>query len=429
MVDLTDSSDTAPAQSTTYKIMGARTYVFAAVCFLAVFVYFFLQIRASSVLVQFNNCVLGADVAGYYQGLIEGNWGVFRIRKHALAVVSVAALAVPLGQAGLPLTLAIPAALSAVVALGALALFFLLRLHRLSSVTSLAAVFAMLSTFGTLTVFSVVETYGVTFAAAAVAMLIFMALARLADNRPLISALSAGVVGAAVGWANLPAVAFVLLYTGFAWSTFDGDLRRKCILLLVLPIAVAALLALVPSVYADAGKGFAWQREYVERYASLWNFVTPGILLQYLSSFWVFSFVSPLETVRSIYSTSDFTVLAGSPLKLVAWIAVIGTLAFGTGRALWRRETRFPAAAALLTAAGLFMFYLYFNPLEAVLYSSQWTLALFFAAALGYAGLRFSFGIFAVLFALLFTVNGSLLSDPRSADPSWCLSAPPTPAL
>lgn len=396
------------------------TWIYALACALIVFGYLFMRLRMSSVMVQHNNCILGADAATYFHGLLEKDWAVFRFRKHALAVGSIAALALPLGKLGIPLTLAVPAALSIVVVAGALALFFLLRMQRLSNATALAAVLASLAAFGSLTVFSVVETYGVTFAAAAIAMLLYALLGRHAGKSALVCGCLAGVIGAFPGWANLPAVAFVVFYSGFAWPHASGKIWWKLLVVVALPAVLAVLLSGLPSAYADSGQGFEWQKEYIERYASLSNFTTWTTLSEYLASFGVFSFVSPVETVKSGYVLDDLRGLIQSWPKLVCWLAIACTLAYGIGRALWAQPTRLIAASALAVTAGLFVFYLYFNPVEAVLYSSQWILALFFAAAVGYAGLRYSGWLFLAVFALSMIVNAPPLRDPRSADPELC---------
>lgn len=407
-------------QNAMSEFATARTLIFALACMLLVFGYFFVSLQMSTALVHVDDCILGADAETYYQGLITGDWGVFRFRKHPLAVALIYAFVMPLGKLGIALPIAAQVVLAGVTSIGALALFLLLRLLRLPDWASLAVVFATLSAFGTLAVFSVVETYGVTFAAAAMAMLCFAFLGRAAAKGAVVSGILAGVVGAVPGWANLPAVAFVLVYAGFAWANVAGNLIRKYLSVVALPALVAVFVALLPVFYADAAEGFAWQKQYVERYASLSNFLSPGVVANYVLSFLVFSFVSPDDAIRSAYIADDLGTIAASPLRLASLLAVASLLGWGLWRALRNMQTRPVAVSALGAGAAFFLFYLYFNPVEAVLYSSQWILILFFAAALGFATFRPAALMFAGLAVLLVTVNAPPLNNPLSADPLLC---------
>ncbi|WEX75825.1 hypothetical protein PYH37_004070 [Sinorhizobium numidicum] len=400
------------------RMFGVRTWASAGLLTALVFGYFLIRLGVTSEAIRVNNCILGADVGDYFRGLSSGHWGVFRIRKHALAVASIAAIGWPLTQMGVSAATAAIIALAAFVAIGSLAFFLYLRLLGLGCGATFFMVLAAIFAFGSLTIFSVVETYGFTFSAMAVAMLAFIVIARHSKNHPVLCSISAGIAGAIPGTANLPALACVLLYAGLAKASASDNPWQRFILVLALPVAIATALSSVPMLYTDLAAAFAWQRHYLDSLASIANFVSPDVLADYLSSFWVFALVSPLDMVQYRYTSQATVALGSSGLRLAGYIVVMFALSFGAFSALRDRRRRSITLWTLMAVGSLFIFYLYFNPAEAMLYSSQWILLLFAAAAPGYVGRRFSGPLFAACFVILAIINYPPLMDPRSTDPS-----------
>lgn len=75
----------------------------------------------------------------------------------------------------------------------------------------------------------------------------------------------------------------------------------------------------------------------------------------------------------------------------------------------------------------LFLFYLWFNPGEVLLYSGQWLFLLVLGATAGLSGGWTALPVFAALLNL--QLNLPPLLDPRSADPARCCPAPPPTML
>ncbi|MDK1387901.1 hypothetical protein QN224_21000 [Sinorhizobium sp. 8-89] len=398
--------------------LGVRTWVFAGLLAALLFGFFLFRIGVTSEAIHRDNCILGADVDSYFRRLSSGHWGAFRIRKHALAVVSTAAIGWPLTEMGVPAATAAVIALAAFIAIGALAFFLFLRLLGLECIGAFFIVLATISTFGSLTIFSVVETYGFTFSAMAAAMLALILIGPHSKKHPMLCAISAGIAGAIPGTANLPALSCVLLYPGLANRSGHYKPRQRFIVVFALPLAISTALSLLPMIYTDVAAAFAWQREYLDQLASFANFVSPGVLGDYLLSFWVFAFVSPFDMVQHRYGWQAAIALGSSALRVAGYLMTALALCFGILSALSDSRFRSLTLSALVAVGSLFVFYLYFNPAEAMLYSSQWIFLLFTAAAPGYVGRRFSGPLFAACFVSLALINYSPLMDSRSSDPS-----------
>ncbi|WP_026621210.1 hypothetical protein M728_004943 (plasmid) [Ensifer sp. WSM1721] len=406
-----------------------RTWVFAGLLAALVFGFFLIRIGVTSEAIQRDNCIFGADVASYFQRLSSGHWGAFRFRKHALAVVSITAVGWPLTQMGVPAATAAITVLAAFVAMGASAFFLFLRLLGLECIAAFFIVLATISTFGSLTIFSVVETYGFTFSAMAAAMLALIVIAPYSKRHPVLCAIFAGMVGAIPGTANLPALSCVLLYPGLAKPSGLNRRWQKFVVVFALPLAIATALSLLPMIYTDSAESFAWQRNYLDKLASFANFVSPDVLSDFLLNFWVFAFVSPLDMVQYRYTSQAAIVLGNSELRLTGYFMIALALCFGILSALRDPRFRSITLSAVAAVGSLFVFYLYFNPAEAMLYSSQWIFLLFAAAAPGYVGRWFSRPLFAACFVILALINFPPLMDPRSNDPSAYCGGPTAPLV
>jgi hypothetical protein len=195
----------------------------------------------------------------------------------------------------------------------------------------------------------------------------------------------------------------------------------------LLPCGVCLGATILPTVILDASSNFAWQQHYISAYASWTNFADARTLLDYLASFFVFSLAAPLDHVRCRFTAADLAEMSGSVLRLAAWAAAAGTIALGVARGLAASATRPFTLSALAVVVALFLFYLYFNPDEALLYGSRWVTVLYLAAAAGLRDSRLAAGGLALAAALAWSVNIAPLHDPRSGDPAACCPTPPAP--
>ncbi len=123
---------------------------------------------------------------------------------------------------------------------------------------------------------------------------------------------------------------------------------------------------------------FGFFREYAAGYSSLGNLFAPAIVARVVAALSCFAVVGPFSTPGDVATLADFRGYLHSPWRLlgfVAWLALAALVV----RHLCRERDALSRGLALLLAA-LMLFYVYFNPSEAMLYASQtifpWTLLL-----------------------------------------------------
>lgn len=111
---------------------------------------------------------------------------------------------------------------------------------------------------------------------------------------------------------------------------------------------------------------------YSSRYASLTNFLNHEKVLSVLSDFYYFSILSPHSCLTARLGLSDWHSYIHFPLKL-CFIILLTIFMIYTIYTIFKKnnENRTFLVAILVWMVILTMFYIYFNPNEAMLYSSQ----------------------------------------------------------
>lgn len=407
--------------------MGRRTVggstkrligLIGALLFVVVLAGSWLRIEASRDRIEVNNCVFGADAATYAAALDAGIWRGLKPRKHPAAVAAVQAVATPLLATGLSPRQASSGALAFWQAFGALVLFLGLCRNLLPPVRAFLVTLLFLSSFGAMTLFGIVETYGITFAFSAIALAILAELAALAARLPWRSALGAGVVVGVAGLANPPAMVILFPYTAVVLAR-HGSFRRLVVPALLLPAAIAVCVALLPGVVVD---GIAWELAYADRYGGTGHLGDGPLALAYTKAFLLFAFVSPLDRIVCSVNGLGLGMMSGP--RLLALALSVGLIGVGILRSLMSARSRPLAAGCLFGTFVLYLFYGWFNPGEALLYSTQWLLLLVVAAAPGLARPVPAAAIAGVV-AVQIAVNATPLQNPASHDPAACCRLPP----
>jgi len=408
------------------RSIGQRDAIIALVLVSAWFALSFARLEFTRNAITVNNCIFGADAATYAKALASGQYTGLKSHKHALAVVVVGLLAGPLSWAGIAPAVAGSVALAVVDALAVLLVFVFARRAGLATLHAAAFAVLALASLGTISLLGIAETYGVTLAMIAAACVAFPIIASGAWSRPVAAGLFASLFVAGLALANAPAIAFVLVY--LSCLRLQGEERRdlrRTWPAIVIPVLVGLVAVALPALVEDGAAGAAWHVQYLSRYARLSNFADPGTLLNFAASAFVFAFVAPFEYLQCRFVAADIGAMIASPLRVVTFLALAPLLILGTARAL--RSANRPVTGGLLaSAAAILLFYLFFNPDEALLYSPQWTLALFLAAASGVAR---SLPWIAGAAALCLIVNLPPLSAPRTLDPQRCCPNPPATML
>ncbi|ANK13414.1 hypothetical protein [Erythrobacter neustonensis] len=384
------------------------------------------RIRDTQLATIVNNCIFGADSATYAMWLDAGNPLGLGVKKHTLAVLLVGALSKPLAFAGVPERIAAGLAMAAIWGGGAGAAFLYFRQAKMARLASAAFTALAMSSFGLITHSGIVETYGVTVLMIAVACLILPAAAAIAAGHTAESAMMAGAVGAGLALANAPAIAFMLVYYAcLPLKPGSRADRRKLGLCIVLPMLMTLLAVIAPAIVAEGVGGTAWHRDYLGRYASPDNLTDVQTLANYAAAVLVFSFVAPLDFIQCRFVVEHLFALFDRPIAVIAWTSVITLLIAGIARSA--RKARGAEVGGILAAVALILlFYLLFNPDEALLYSPQWLLAVFFAASPDFRGVAAWAGAAA---AASLAVNLPPLHDKRSFDPAVCCPDPPASML
>ena len=122
-----------------------------------------------------------------------------------------------------------------------------------------------------------------------------------------------------------------------------------------------------------------------------------------VAAFFLFTFSSPFALARHHYAIQDLAAVLGDVLRLASLAASVAIVAVGIARA-WRRE-RGPTLAAIASGAVWLVFFLYFNPAEAMLYAPMWTLMFLLAAGRGWRGWFGFIAVLVVAASLNFAVN------------------------
>lgn len=196
-------------------------------------------------------------------------------------------------------------------------------------------------------------------------------------------------------------------------------------LCLAIPFAFILLAVVAPVLVAEGAAGATWHRDYLERYARPENLMSATTLGNFIASVVVFSFVAPLEFVQCRFVIAQLLDVASRPLALAAYLGTVSWVVIGIAGSLTspRRREVFGLLAAV---ACVLVFYLYFNPDEALLYSPQWLLPLFFAASPGIGRAGLWAGVSAILCV---AVNLPPLHDARSFEPRACCPNRPASML
>jgi hypothetical protein len=382
--------------------------------------------------VHVDGVVFGADTLENLNGLLAGNYGVVDPRKHALAEVAFAVLTAP--QRWLGVSAEGSAVNTMALLVGMLAACFLVLCVRIgaSLPLALASCLFLFSTNAFSFQTALFETHMLTALAGALAVLLFLELADHVAARPIWCAVFAGIAAGIAGLSNTPAAASVLVYSSIAWSRLE---RRpgftRALLSIGVPCAIALLCALSPSIardftHHDAPLQWAWQ--YTNQWANIGNFFNGSLSSDYWVTTAFFSWVSIGVEPTCRYIDSDVLRLGHLPLALFGLVGSLALVAYAARR-IARDVGALPLATGLMIVSAVFFaFYWYFNPWEAMLYSSHWMLLIVGFIVLGLKGARWAALVVVVVAVAMFVSNEPLrwpardtfaASCPRDHLPPW----------
>jgi hypothetical protein len=241
-------------------------------------------------------------------------------------------------------------------------LYFLLHLMGLPRLQSVLLTAAATVSFGWLSVFSLPESYSLTICAMLVAMISATYVLRVPEENFKTAVLAhAGLLGVC-GWLYLPIAGALLLVVPRMRS-----LRESWTIFLPAVLIIVAV-AMFPHI-AKGRDGVDLLITHGTAYSSLMNVVSVRNWIDVAFSFLIFSFVAPIDDVVSATSTLNWDYILRNEI-LVVWL-VVGIAAYAA--AFWlviKRSYLLRVSGAAAWLLGLIVFYVYFNPREALLYLS-----------------------------------------------------------
>ena len=328
-----------------------------------------------------NNCVFGGDAVQYLTGARAGEFAAIDPRRHFLALVAVS------GLSGIGHILGFSRDQSFLFAFAALDVVFVITIFALflrlggNLALALAMTLWTASTNAILTQLSMPETYILTMTLMAGAALFAIASAPKIAGHPVRSGVLMGVAAGLCALANLPAATVSFIYAWLAWNELkDRKPAQRFLLALALPCAVAGFIGLLPGLGGANADGPTYFSSFSNSWATFANFFKPHVLADYASISAFFAWASPYSEAMCRYIVQDLPELIKRTPANLAMAATAGLLSYAILRL--RRNPMRSILPGILAAIGtLLVFYIYFNPIEAILYSCQWVLLMLMASA------------------------------------------------
>ncbi len=313
--------------------------------------------------------MLGADAGEILRALEIGHYHGLSIIKHPLAVIWAAVTIAPMRLIGVDTAIAASLSFGLAGALVPVLTAILARLWHGPWLAALAIAALATSGFATLTVLSIVESYAVTLAMIPATLIALTLIARhLPDG--WFAGGCAGLAAAVAAWANLPLAALILAYPALRRSEGRGIVSFRGSF--IVPLIVAALSAIAPTIALGLLIGFDRQQSTISQWTSLSHFTDGAMLADFAASALAFGAVSPDLPMQCRYPATALATLWADPLRLVAlaglWLLTLGGATNGL-----RDPARRPVTAALIGIIAVWLvFFLWFAPVAALLFAGQW---------------------------------------------------------
>jgi len=269
----------------------------------------------------------------------------------------------------------------------------------LALATALAVAYGL--TFSNIVFFSIPETYSVS------NWFILTYFALLLAFRDIRSPWSAVALGAAAGVAGLfnptlLSLSLVGVLYRWRWDELKGVIGYG-----VLTLLVALPVCILPYAYVHGMENVEYVSNYTNEWASISNLFDIREITLVTASFLLFSVVSPYMELAKMIDLNDLLGYAQSPLAIATLLLYLGIGLATIGQAV-RHSDRL-VLAILVWLGVMLAFFIYFNPRESLLYSSQVLFPLVLLAARGLVNIplpdRYKTALVASLAVLLALTN------------------------
>jgi hypothetical protein len=284
-------------------------------------------------------------------------------------------------------------------ALGVTGAFLLLKSYFSSA--RLALLFACLYAFffSNLVIFSIPETYSMS------NLTILLYLSYLLRVRGSLAGRDSLVLSVLAGFAALFNAPLLSLMAIHLVSMLRRVEPKRWALLAVSNAALGALVFLLGNFLINGWAFISFYTDYTSSWASIGNLLDIGSVASVVVDFFFYSVLSPTRHPHGTWGWQGLSGYWSSPLGAVLFPLLAIYICYGIFAAIKHHKSH-PLAGSLLAWMVLMtLFYTYFNPREAMLYSSQILLPLTFVLALAFETVRvrerIKYGVVATACALL----------------------------
>ena len=284
-------------------------------------------------------------------------------------------------------------------ALGVTGAFLLLKSYFSSA--RLALLFACLYAFffSNLVIFSIPETYSMS------NLTILLYLSYLLRVRGSLDGRDSLVLSVLAGFASLFNAPLLSLMVIHLVSMLRRVELKRWAGLAVSNVALGALVFLLGNFLIVGWKFLNVYGKYASSWSSIGNLLDTGSVATVVVDFFFYSVLSPTRQLPSSLGWQSLSGYWSSPLGAVLFPLLAIYICYGLFAAIKHHKSH-PLVGGLLSWVVLMtLFYTYFNPREAMLYSSQILLPLTFVLALAFETVRVrartKYGVLATACALL----------------------------
>jgi hypothetical protein len=219
--------------------------------------------------------------------------------------------------------------------------------------------------FSNLVVFSIPETYSLS---GLFILFYFLCLFKMKHLSPLYLSITLGVIAGTASLFNPPLLSLVAMQV--IWIIRNQPTGTHKYRACLWGVSIAVILYALPNLLIHGKSYFDYAIPYIHMYASLKNFLNLYNVGTVVLGFLFYSFISPMDMLADNVPFRYFQNYFLSLPKIILLVIYAIILAYGIKIWRSRKEIMGPLAIWCLL---IVCFYIYFNPLEAMLYSPTMT--------------------------------------------------------
>lgn len=218
--------------------------------------------------------------------------------------------------------------------------------------------------FSNLVIFTLPETYALT----NLVILVYMiCLLRFKGNLTVPRMLILGFIVGAAGLYNAPLLSLSVIPAFIAYRKNHNRWPRVLMPLLI--IAVSFIVYATPQIFVYGSGFISYFVTYSEGYSSVSHFASFHYIGNVLLSFLLYAFIGPVDEIGVYLTPGHFMRYFDSPVRTILMFSFLLYLAYVLLKLQWKRD--YLQLGILCWVAVMIMFHIYFNPREAILYSTQ----------------------------------------------------------